>query len=111
MYAGLRFAVTLLVFFYSSSLLTKYRGDMKQKVDAEYKEGGSSVAIICCSNSYVAGGQRDAVQVLCNGLWGTLAAAACTFDLPIDSKQINFRPPPPFQDVVLFGSSTLPLDF
>ncbi|GAB4832929.1 hypothetical protein Ancab_006949 [Ancistrocladus abbreviatus] len=38
--AGLRYGVMLLVFFYSSSALTKYGAEKKQKIDAGYKEGG-----------------------------------------------------------------------
>ena len=39
MYAGLRFAVTLLVFFNTSSAFTKYRSDLKRKVDPDFKDG------------------------------------------------------------------------
>ncbi|XP_068132774.1 transmembrane protein 19 [Hyperolius riggenbachi] len=45
------FFSALLTFFWTSSKLTKWRGDLKKSYDSEYKEGG----------------QRSWVQVLCNG--------------------------------------------
>jgi len=38
--AGLRFAITLLLFFFSSSWLTKLQGHKKQKIEDGYREGG-----------------------------------------------------------------------
>ncbi|NWI69685.1 TMM19 protein, partial [Todus mexicanus] len=49
--ANYSFFTSLLVFFVTSSKLTKWRKDMKKKIDSEYKEGG----------------QRNWVQVFCNG--------------------------------------------
>ncbi|KAJ8261758.1 hypothetical protein GJAV_G00158070 [Gymnothorax javanicus] len=49
--ANTSFFSSLLAFFITSSKLTKWRGNMKKKIDAEYKEGG----------------QRNWVQVFCNG--------------------------------------------
>jgi uncharacterized protein (TIGR00297 family) len=56
--AGYRFGATLLVFFFTSSKLTKYQASFKQKFDGEFR----------------AGGQRDWRQVFANGAVGTLAA-------------------------------------
>lgn len=49
--ANYSFLSALLVFFFTSSKLTKWRGEIKKKFDSEYKEGG----------------QRTWVQVFCNG--------------------------------------------
>nr|XP_033807827.1 transmembrane protein 19 isoform X1 [Geotrypetes seraphini] len=49
--ANYSFFSALLVFFLTSSKLTKWRADLKKRFDAEYKEGG----------------QRNWVQVFCNG--------------------------------------------
>ncbi|XP_061770332.1 transmembrane protein 19 isoform X1 [Nerophis ophidion] len=49
--ANFSFFSSLLVFFVTSSKLTRWRGAQKKKIDAEYKEGG----------------QRNWVQVFCNG--------------------------------------------
>ncbi|MEW5311050.1 MAG: hypothetical protein WDW38_002796 [Sanguina aurantia] len=53
---SLRFGATLLAFFFSSSKLTKYKGELKEALDDSSKKGG----------------QRDWVQVMCNGLVPTL---------------------------------------
>lgn len=45
------FLFALFTFFMTSSKLTKWKGDIKKRLDPEYKEGG----------------QRNWVQVLCNG--------------------------------------------
>ncbi|NXG80267.1 TMM19 protein, partial [Baryphthengus martii] len=49
--ANYSFFTSLLVFFVTSSKLTKWKKDIKKKIDSEYKEGG----------------QRNWVQVFCNG--------------------------------------------
>ncbi|KAM9328806.1 transmembrane protein 19 isoform 2-T2 [Pholidichthys leucotaenia] len=49
--ANYSFFSALLAFFITSSKLTRWRGEQKKKIDAEYKEGG----------------QRNWVQVFCNG--------------------------------------------
>ncbi|KAM4678201.1 transmembrane protein 19 [Discoglossus pictus] len=49
--ANYSFFSSLLVFFFTSSKLTKWRGEAKKRYDSEYKEGG----------------QRSWVQVFCNG--------------------------------------------
>ncbi|NXE22944.1 TMM19 protein, partial [Ardeotis kori] len=49
--ANYSFFTSLLVFFVTSSKLTKWKKDIKKQIDSEYKEGG----------------QRNWVQVCCNG--------------------------------------------
>ncbi|XP_077121402.1 transmembrane protein 19 isoform X2 [Ranitomeya variabilis] len=49
--ANYSFFSALLMFFFTSSKLTKWKGEAKKKFDSEYKEGG----------------QRNWVQVFCNG--------------------------------------------
>ncbi|KAL7117489.1 hypothetical protein ACP275_03G074400 [Erythranthe tilingii] len=51
-----RFGAVLLVFFFTSSMFTKFGEDKKQKVDADYKEGG----------------QRNWIQVIYNSGIGTI---------------------------------------
>jgi len=38
--AGYRFGACLILFYQSSSSLTKFKGEVKKKIEAEYKEGG-----------------------------------------------------------------------
>ncbi|GAB4828343.1 hypothetical protein Ancab_035340 [Ancistrocladus abbreviatus] len=52
--AGLRYGAMLLVFFYSSSALTKFGAEKKRKIDPEYKEGGQRNWIQVLSNSAIA---------------------------------------------------------
>ncbi|KAL7827777.1 hypothetical protein AOLI_G00309290 [Acnodon oligacanthus] len=49
--ANMSFFAALLAFFITSTNLTKWKGDVKKHIDSEYKEGG----------------QRNWVQVFCNG--------------------------------------------
>ncbi|XP_007241724.2 transmembrane protein 19 [Astyanax mexicanus] len=49
--ANMSFFSALLAFFITSSKLTRWKGDVKKRFDSEYKEGG----------------QRNWVQVFCNG--------------------------------------------
>ncbi|KAL2087484.1 hypothetical protein ACEWY4_016312 [Coilia grayii] len=49
--ANFSFLFALFAFFMTSSKLTRWKGDIKKRLDPEYKEGG----------------QRNWVQVLCNG--------------------------------------------
>lgn len=74
--ANFRFGAMLLVFFFTSSKLTKVGGEKKQKSDADYKEGG----------------QRNWIQVLCNS--AIAAVLVVTFwkligweDKCLDSKE------------------------
>lgn len=52
------YLVALAAFFFSSSKATKYRQDIKKKIEKDFKEGG----------------QRNWVQVLCNGGVGAFLA-------------------------------------
>uniref|UniRef100_A0AAY5F5K9 Ras-related protein Rab-21 n=1 Tax=Electrophorus electricus TaxID=8005 RepID=A0AAY5F5K9_ELEEL len=49
--ANLSFFAALFTFYVTSTKLTRWRGDVKKRIDSEYKEGG----------------QRNWVQVFCNG--------------------------------------------
>ncbi|XP_028305059.1 transmembrane protein 19 [Gouania willdenowi] len=77
--ANYSFFSALLAFFISSSRLTRWGGEQKKKIDADYKEGG----------------QRNWVQVFCNG--GVPAELALLYmievgpgEIPIDfSKQYS----------------------
>lgn len=60
MAVSFRFGMLLILFYYSSSYLTKLKQERKQRLEAHYKIGG----------------QRDAVQVFANSLLATLTAAA-----------------------------------
>ncbi|XP_074281024.1 protein PGR [Silene latifolia] len=57
--ANLRFGALLLVFFFSSSKLTKIGAEKKRKSDVEYKDGG----------------QRNWLQVLCNSVVAAVLVA------------------------------------
>lgn len=57
---SLRFGLTLLAFFFSSSKLTQYKEEVKAQIDDNHKSGG----------------QRDWIQVFCNALVPTLIAIA-----------------------------------
>lgn len=71
------FFASLLMFFLSSSKLTKWKGEIKKRLDSEYKEGG----------------QRNWIQVFCNGAVATELALLYMIEngpgeIPIDfSKQ------------------------
>ncbi|XP_029338569.1 transmembrane protein 19 isoform X4 [Mus caroli] len=75
--ANFSFFTSLMTFFLSSSKLTKWRGNVKKRLDSEYKEGG----------------QRNWVQVFCNGAVPTELALLYMIEngpgeMPIDfSKQ------------------------
>jgi uncharacterized protein (TIGR00297 family) len=56
--SGFQFGVTLIVFYYTSSKLTKYQQEKKKRVEAEFKQDG----------------QRDVWQVMSNSLTATVLA-------------------------------------
>ena len=55
------YGVSLLAFYFAGSRATKYKASVKAKL-----EGGRE--------GHLAGGRRDAIQVCCNALLGTVAA-------------------------------------
>lgn len=66
------FAVSLLVFFFAGSRATRYKANVKAKLEEAHRapsaKGGSNV-------KDTASGNRDAWQVACNGLLGSLSCA------------------------------------
>ncbi|XP_031258880.1 protein PGR [Pistacia vera] len=62
---GSRYGAVLLVFFFTSSKLTKVGEDKKRRIDAEYKEGGQRNWIQVLSNSGIA-------TVLVVTIWGLI---------------------------------------
>lgn len=53
-----RFGLILLLFYYTSSKITRYKESEKSKLESDYQFGG----------------QRDAIQVLANSFLGTIVA-------------------------------------
>lgn len=62
------FAVCLLAFFFAGSRATKYKADVKAKLEEQEHQPHDK-------RKNTAAGNRDAKQVACNGLLGTLACA------------------------------------
>jgi len=73
--AHVSFIVALLVFFISSSKATKFRQDIKKKFDSDFKEGG----------------QRNWLQVLCNGGMATELALLYLLDVGSADLPVDFR--------------------
>lgn len=72
--AHLSFLLSLLFFFFSSSRVTKYKSDLKKRIEGD---------------QFRVGGQRNWIQVLCNGGMATEVALAYLLevgsaDLPVD---------------------------
>ncbi|XP_062384239.1 transmembrane protein 19 [Sardina pilchardus] len=68
--ANFSFLFALFAFFITSSKLTKWKGDIKKRLDSEYKEGG----------------QRNWIQVLCNG--GVPTELALLYMIEVGSGEI-----------------------
>ncbi|XP_048881298.1 transmembrane protein 19 [Brienomyrus brachyistius] len=68
--ANLSFFSSLLAFFITSSKLTRWREDVKKRIDSEYKEGG----------------QRNWIQVFCNG--GVPAELALLYMIEVGPGEI-----------------------
>jgi uncharacterized membrane protein len=69
------YLVTLAAFFFSSSKATKYRQDVKKKIEKDFKVGG----------------QRNWLQVLCNGGIGAFLALCHLVECGVGEKPINFE--------------------
>ncbi|XP_030375340.1 transmembrane protein 19 isoform X2 [Scaptodrosophila lebanonensis] len=69
------FFASLVVFFFSSSRATKFRGHLKRKFEHDFKEGE---------------GQRNWVQVLCNGGMATQLAILYLIDCGSGERSIDF---------------------
>jgi len=73
--ANVSFLCALLVFFISSSKATKFKEDIKRKYESEFKEGG----------------QRNWLQVLCNGGMATELALLYLLDVGAADLPADFR--------------------
>ena len=89
--ANYSFFSSLLAFFITSSKLTRWGAAEKKKIDAEYKEGVNSISIVelqaitvCEVMCYYLGGQRNWVQVFCNG--GVPTELALLYMIEVNSK-------------------------
>ncbi|CAO1426985.1 unnamed protein product [Diamesa hyperborea] len=69
------YMVTLGAFFFSSSRITKYRSDVKEKIEKDFKVGG----------------QRNWVQVLCNGGVATVFAIFHLIECGIGENPIDYQ--------------------
>lgn len=69
------YLVTLAAFFFSSSKATKYRQDIKMKIEKDFKVGG----------------QRNWIQVLCNGGVGAFVALCHLIECGVGEKPIDFE--------------------
>lgn len=65
---------TLIVFFVSSSKVTKFRSAQKRKFENDFKEGG----------------QRNWIQVLCNGGMATQLGLLYLLDVGCGERPIDF---------------------
>jgi uncharacterized membrane protein len=70
-----RFGLILLLFYYTSSSMTKYKEPQKAKLESNYQFGG----------------QRDAIQVLANSFLATIVAIVYSFYIGEDSH-VSPRP-------------------
>lgn len=68
------YLVVLAAFFFSSSKATKYRQDVKRKIEKDFKVGG----------------QRNWLQVLCNGGVGAFLALCHLVEVGVGEKPIDF---------------------
>ena len=69
------YLVTLAAFFFSSSKATKYRQDVKKKIEKDFKVGG----------------QRNWMQVLCNGGVGAFLAICHLEEVGVGERAIDFE--------------------
>ena len=73
--ANFSFFLCLLVFFISSSKVTKFKADEKKRFEAEFKEGG----------------QRNWLQVLCNGGMALELSLLYLLDVGSADLPVDFR--------------------
>jgi uncharacterized membrane protein len=71
-----RFGLILLLFYYTSSTMTKYKEPQKAKLESNYQFGG----------------QRDATQVLANSFLASLVAIVYFFYVGEDSQVLIVFP-------------------
>jgi len=75
--ASAAFCVSVIVFYLSSSRLTKWKSEEKRKIEADFKEGG----------------QRNWLQVLCNGGIGSVCALLYLYTSGVGELPINLTGP------------------
>lgn len=88
------YLVTLAAFFFSSSKATKYRQDVKRKIEKDFKVGG----------------QRNWMQVLCNGGFPAFLALCHLIECGVGERAIDFEH---YYVVSWFGERFInpPIDF
>lgn len=69
------YLVALAAFFFSSSKATKYRQDVKMKIEKDFKVGG----------------QRNWLQVFCNGGVGAFLALCHLIECGVGERPIDFE--------------------
>lgn len=69
------YLLVLAAFFFSSSKATKYRQDFKMKIEKDFKVGG----------------QRNWMQVFCNGGVGAILATCYLIECGVGEKAIDFE--------------------
>jgi len=71
---GMKLLVVLGVFFVSSSFFTKYKADVKRKIEDDFKEGG----------------ERNWIQVFSNGFAGTLTCCIILYSVGVRDIYFDF---------------------
>lgn len=96
--ANLCFFADLLIFFFTSSRATKVKGHLKKKIEEDFKEGkhcklGKNVSFLDCVKLeflQFPGGQRNWIQVLCNGGMATQLSLLYLLDVGASERPIDF---------------------
>ena len=86
------FSSCLIVFFITSSRLTKWKATEKQRLEEGYKEGNVDTRHLVVKNwpsLFLAGGQRNWVQVVCNG--GVASVGALFYLSMVGMKECPLR--------------------
>lgn len=92
------FLACLATFFFSSSRVTKFRSHLKRKFEADFKGGNAIINTIRCISGevelnscvFIGEGQRNWVQVLCNGGMAMQLALLYLLDCGSSERPIDF---------------------
>ena len=90
------FFSSMIAFYLSSSALTKWKSAEKKKIEEDFKEGMIALLnyLIVASNFLLpTGGQRNWVQVWCNGGIGSVCALFYLYNSGIGERPINLTGP------------------